>query len=194
MKATQQLKDEHEGIKVMLSILEQVCQQLEVKGSLHKEHFEDILDFLKVFVGKCHHGKEETLLFPALITLGVPEEGPIATMRHEHEMGRRYVKAMSEVFDAYSAGDEFSAKDIIKNAYGYISLLSAHIEKENVVLFVIADSHLSNKRQHELLEGFGKIEEEQIGMGKHEKYHRLLKKLSGIYINRSHSPDDVKGR
>jgi hemerythrin-like domain-containing protein len=181
MKATQQLRDEHEGIKSMLSILEQVCQQLGSTGSLNREHFEGILEFLKVFVDKCHHGKEEDLLFPALIALGVPEEGPIAAMLLEHEMGRHFVKAMSAVFARYIAGEESSAKDIIKDAYGYISLMKGHIEKENVVLFVIADSHLSNKRQRELSEGFEKIEEERIGIGKHEEFHALLKKLSRIY-------------
>jgi hemerythrin-like domain-containing protein len=59
--------------------------------------------------------------------------------------------------------------------------MRGHIEKENVVLFVIADNHLSNKRQQELFDGFEKIEEERIGIGKHEEFHALLKKLSGIY-------------
>ncbi len=181
MKATQQLRDEHEGIKIMLSILEQVCQQLGSTGSLNHEHFEGILEFLKVFVDTCHHGKEEDLLFPALIAMGVPKEGPIAAMLHEHEIGRNYVKTMSKVYAAYMEGDGSSAKNIIKNAYGYISLMRGHIEKENVVLFVIADNHLSSKRQQELFDGFEKIEEERIGIGKHEEFHVLLKKLSGIY-------------
>ena len=34
MKATQQLKDEHEGVKIMLSILEQVCEKSETTGSI----------------------------------------------------------------------------------------------------------------------------------------------------------------
>jgi hemerythrin-like domain-containing protein len=66
MKATQQLKDEHEGVKVMLDIIERISKQLEETGNLNKEHFEEILGFLKIFVDKCHHGKEEELLFPAL--------------------------------------------------------------------------------------------------------------------------------
>lgn len=181
MKATQQLKDEHEGISIMLNILEHLYRQLNATGSLNKEHFEGILEFLKIFVDKCHHGKEEDLLFPALIALGVPEEGPIATMLSEHEMGRRYVNAMSEAFASYNAENESSAKEIMKNAQGYILLLRSHIEKENAVLFVIADSHLSNKRQDELFKGFEKIEEERIGIGKHEEFHALLKKLSEIY-------------
>jgi hemerythrin-like domain-containing protein len=61
-------------------------------------------------------------------------------------------------------------------------LLKDHIEKENSVLFMMADSRLSEKRQDELFEGFEKIEEERIGVGKHEEFHGLLKKLSGAYL------------
>ena len=191
MKATQQLKDEHEGVKIMLNILERVCQELEAVGSLNREHFDGILEFLRVFVDKCHHGKEEDLLFPALIAAGVPKEGPIAVMLHEHEMGRRYVKAMSESYAAYLAADKPTPKDIIQSGHGYISLLREHIEKENNVLFVMADSRLSERRQDELLEGFEKIEEERIGVGKHEQFHGLLEKLSRVYLNRTGGHDGV---
>jgi hemerythrin-like domain-containing protein len=71
----------------------------------------------------------------------------------------------------------------MQNAHGYVSLMRDHIEKENNVLYVMADSRLSEKRQDELFEGFEKIEEERIGIGKHEEFHGLLKKLSGTYLN-----------
>src|SRR6202142_3792491 len=183
MKATQQLKDEHEGIKIMLSILEQVSRKLEATGNLNKEHFDGILEFLKVFVDKCHHAKEEELLFPALVAAGVPKDGPIAVMLHEHEMGRNYIKMMNAAFVEYMAGDISLSKDIMQNIHGYVSLLRDHIEKENNVLFVMADNLLSEKRQDELLEGFEKIEEERIGVGKHEEFHGLIKKLSGLYLS-----------
>jgi len=183
MKATQQLRDEHEGVKIMLSVLGQVCQQLEATGNMNPEHLEGILEFLKIFVDKCHHGKEEELLFPALVAVGVPEDGPIAVMLHEHEMGRNLVKAMSTAFAGYMTGSISSSKAVLQNAHGYISLLRDHIEKENNVLFVMADSRLSEQRQDELFEGFEKIEEDRIGVGKHEEFHGLLKKLSGIYLD-----------
>jgi len=182
MKATQQLRDEHEGVKVMLNILGQVCKQLETEGRLNKEHLEGILEFLKGFVDKCHHGKEEDLLFPALIAVGVPKDGPIAVMLHEHEMGRNYIKAMGTAFARYMTGGISSAKDIIQNARDYVSLLKDHIEKENNVLFAMADNLLSEERQDELFEGFERIEEERIGIGKHEEFHVLLHQLSGIYL------------
>jgi hemerythrin-like domain-containing protein len=182
MKATQQLKDEHEGFRIMLGILEKVCEKLETAGSINKEHFDGILEFLQVFVDKCHHGKEEELLFPALVAAGIPEEGPIAVMLREHEMGRGYVRAMSRSYSAYMTGDRSLSKEIIQNGHGYIDLLKSHIEKENNVLFVMADDRLSEKKQEELFEGFEKIEEERIGVGKHEEFHGLIRRLSGIYL------------
>jgi len=182
MKATQQLKDEHEGVKVMLGILEKVCEKFEAAGSIDKKHFDGILEFLKIFVDKCHHGKEEELLFPALVAAGVPEDGPIAVMLREHEMGRGYVRAMSQAYAAYMAGERSSSKDIIHNARNYIFLLEAHIEKENNILFVIADDRLLEKKQDELFEGFEKIEEERIGIGKHEEFHGLIERLSALYL------------
>ena len=183
MKATQQLKDEHEGVQIMLGVLSHVCRQLEAAGNLNEEHFENILEFLSVFVDRCHHGKEEELLFPALIAAGVPKEGPVAVLLREHEMGRNHVKAMSQAHAAYLAGDESSSKDIVQNGRSYIALLKDHIEKENKILFVTADSRLSEKTQDQLFEGFEKIEAERIGVGKHEEFHDLLEKLSGIYLN-----------
>jgi hemerythrin-like domain-containing protein len=182
MRATQQLKDEHEGVKVMLSILEQVCHKLTANGDLNKEHFEGILEFLKIFVDQCHHGKEEVWLFPALIASGIPKDGPIAVMLHEHEVGRNYVRAMSESFSRYTTGDLASSKDIIQNIQNYVSLLRDHIDKENNVLFVMADNRLSEEKQDELVECFERIEVERIGVGKHEQFHGLLKTLSEIYL------------
>jgi hemerythrin-like domain-containing protein len=183
MKATQQLKDEHDGVKVMLNILGQVCGQLETTGNLNEEHFKGILEFLKVFVDRCHHGKEEELLFPALEAAGILREGgPIGVMLSEHQLGRSYVKAMSESFEGYRPGNKSISQDIIRNARDYISLLTNHIEKENNVLFVMADSRLSETIQDELFEGFEKIEEDRIGIGKHEEFHGLLEKLSEIYL------------
>jgi hemerythrin-like domain-containing protein len=182
MKATQQLKNEHEGVKIMLSIMGKVCQQLETTGNLGKDHFEGILEFLKVFVDKCHHGKEEDLLFPALEAAGMPKDGPITVMLQEHAMGRTYVKTISEAFASYSKGDKSPSENIVQNARAYISLLTAHIEKENNVLFVMADNLLSEEEQDRLLEGFERIEEERIGIGKHEEFHGLIDRLSAIYL------------
>jgi hemerythrin-like domain-containing protein len=182
MKATEQLMDEHEGVKVMLNILERIYGPSGTAGTLNISHFDEILEFLKVFIDKCHHGKEEDLLFPALIAAGIPENGPITVMLQEHQMGRGYIKAMNDSYVSYMSGDQSSYDVIRRNALDYISLLRSHIEKENNILFVMADRVLSAEKQEELFEGFERIEEERIGVGKHEEFHKMLERLSGIYL------------
>ena len=182
MKATRQLKDEHEGVLLMLRILGEISRQLQADGRLENGHFESILEFLKVFVDKCHHGKEEELLFPALTHVGIPQDGPIAVMLFEHEMGRKYIRVMTEAFERYKMNDATATSAIAQNARDYIELLTNHIDKENNILFAMADDRLSEKAQEELFEGFEKIETARIGTGKHQEFHDLLHHLSDIYL------------
>lgn len=182
--ATQQLKDEHEGVTLMLRILDEVSRQLDSEGRLQQKHFDGILEFLKVFVDKCHHGKEEELLFPALVKAGIPQDGPISVMLFEHEMGRKHIRLMSDAFERYKLNDASAASDIAQNARDYITLLTDHIDKENNILFAMADDRLSEKAQEVLFDGFEKIEESRIGAGKHEEFHALLHTLGDLYLKK----------
>jgi hemerythrin-like domain-containing protein len=106
MRPTEQLKQEHQAIKLMLKILEEVCRRLESGTDANPEHLEKMVDFIRVFADRCHHGKEEVLLFPAMEQAGVPKEGgPIGVMLREHQMGRDYVQGMSDAADGYKRGD-----------------------------------------------------------------------------------------
>jgi hypothetical protein len=75
MKATEQLRNEHEGIKLMMHILWKLSGKLEAGEEVDPEHLEKIIEFFRIFADKCHHGKEEDLLFPVLEAAGIPREG-----------------------------------------------------------------------------------------------------------------------
>lgn len=175
MISTEQLKNEHQAVLLALEILEKICQRLEVGEKVEPKHQEEILEFIKIFVDKCHHGKEEDLLFPALEKVGIPKEnGPIGMMLTEHDMGRDYVRGMSENIS--------NPEKYIENAHRYIELLKQHIEKENNILYPMADIHISQAKDDELLKEFNKLELERIGPGKHEEFHKMLEGLGGIYL------------
>jgi len=183
MKATQQLKEEHEGIKLMLKIIEKITTELEAGKELNRAHFQKIIDFIIGFADKCHHGKEEEILFPALVKHGIPDEGgPIAVMLNEHQQGRDFIKLLSSAFKEYEGGNKSSVSDIVSSSRGYVHLLRNHIEKENNILFSMADRALNEKEQSEMFEAFEQMEIDKIGMGKHEEYHHLLKELKDIYL------------
>lgn len=183
-KASRQLREEHEGIRIMLRIMEAMRKRIEENGNLDNAHFAAVLEFLKVFVDKCHHAKEEELLFPSLEAMGIPiEGGPIGIMLHEHTLGRALVQAMEEAFAAYSHGEKLALQELSRKTQDYISLLSEHIDKESGVLFDLADHMLSELKQMELYEGFERIEAERIGTGKHEAFHGLIHTLKDTYLS-----------
>ena len=106
MKPTQELIAEHNAVLVALQILEKVEAALGAKNEQAPEHLGQLLDFLKGFVDRCHHGKEEDVLFPELERRGVKREGgPIGVMLMEHEAGRGHVRAMSEGLDRLRRGE-----------------------------------------------------------------------------------------
>ena len=183
MFPTEQLKDEHAGIKLMLDILAKVCDRLESGERVDQRHLDKILEFLNVFVDKCHHAKEEDILFPAMERAGIPGEGgPIGVMLAEHRLGRENIEEMSEAAAKLGRGGRGASSQFVQNARSYIELLLEHIEKENEILYPMADSHIPDKTQEELLVDFEKVEEERVGHGKHEEFHRLLDVLREIYL------------
>lgn len=183
MKATRQLKNEHQGVLLMLQILEKVSLKLSKGEDVDLKHLNRIGEFLTVFVDRCHHTKEESLLFPALEKGGIPKfGGPIEVMLLEHDSGREYVRGFKKALADYEAGDKRASKKITENAQNYITLLREHISKEDNILYMIADMHLDKKKQQELVKEFEKVEVEKIGAGKHEEFHQLLNQLKKIYL------------
>jgi len=177
MKPTEVLKREHEVIKLMLKILNKVCDKLEVKKAVNQEDLNSIIEFIRTFADKCHHGKEEHRLFPIMEKNGILREGgPIGVMIEEHELGRNYVKNM------ILALDKKKISKFVENARNYILLLEQHIDKEDNILYPMADIHIKEDEQKKLTEDFEKFEREEIGVGKHEELHKALKRLKDIYL------------
>lgn len=183
MKATDELKNEHQGIELMLRILQAIAGKLGQGEQIGSEQLNGIMEFLSIFVDKCHHGKEEEFLFPALEAAGVPREGgPIGVLMGEHEQGRKLVARLKNAVTNYTSGDKTAAANVQVIVDEYVALLIQHIEKENNVLFAMADAKLDTAKDNELFEAFEQLEKERIGPGKHEEFHALLNRLEHEYL------------
>lgn len=173
MTPTQELTNEHRVIERMLAVVWKAADGLERGEMVDKKIFEDAVDFFKNFADKCHHGKEEKLLFVRMKQRGMSDKtGPLAVMLAEHDEGRAHVRAIGE-----NAGKVLSSKtqkDIVEHSRAYVQLLSAHIEKEDNILYPMANRILTNADQEDLTKGFEEIEEKVMGPGVHEKYHKII--------------------
>jgi len=182
MKSIQDLLTEHEGIKRMLRVLEAVARRSEAGETLDAGDVGEILEFLTVFADRCHHGKEEEYLFPALEAAGMPRQGGlIGMLLDEHAQGRALIKRMKEAAGDLRAGKDGASKLIGVAADEYAVLLSHHIQKENSRLFPDAEKALGPEKDAGLMAAFEKIEEERIGPGRHEEFHALLDRLERAY-------------
>lgn len=183
MRPTELLMEEHRAIERMLRIVEEVCRRLEAGQEIPADDLEQIVEFIQTFADRCHHGKEEDLLFIEMEKAGIPRQGgPIGVMLVEHEQGRAHVRAVKEAVTAYKAGDRSVIPTLVQNALGYVSLLQQHIYKEDNILYQMANMHLSEEQERSLLEGFERVEEERIGPGRHEAFHVLLDRLEQTYL------------
>lgn len=177
--ATAILRQEHDAILQMLEVSEELARLLEQGERVAAETLADLLEFFRVFADQCHHGKEENLLFPLLLMKGLPpQSGPIQVMLSEHEQGRAFGRQMAEAADAYGRGDLAAGSRWAANARAYAALLRQHIDKENHVLFLMADNLLTDAEQRALAEAFEKLEDEKIGVGTHQRLHALMQKLT----------------
>ncbi|MGQ9577285.1 MAG: hemerythrin domain-containing protein [Candidatus Aminicenantales bacterium] len=179
---TRILMAEHEAIKTMLRVLENLASRLEAGERVDPEHIRMALDFIVGFADRCHHAKEENLLFPAMEAVGVPRQGgPIGVMLTEHEEGRRHVRAMKEAADRLAKGEMKAGFDFARHARDYASLLSEHIFKEDNILYAMADARLSPADQENLRAAFQKVEEEIVGPGQHSHFEAILEELRSKY-------------
>ena len=172
--------DEHKAIERYLEILEIALERLESGKAVPKEVFLGIADFFETFVDRCHHGKEETLLFPKFQERGIPSlGGPIGQMLLEHEKGRKLANAYKAATERLLEGHIEAAPGLIEAGRAYTQLLKEHIHKENHVLYPMGARLLSAEDHATLISGFERIESERIGEGAHEGFHRLLEDLVG---------------
>ncbi len=144
MTATTALRSEHNHILAMIACLRAACATSQNGDSFHAETFQSGVDFIRNYADAWHHAKEEDLLFPALEEEGMPRDaGPIAVMLHEHSLGRTYVRQIADNLEAATRGDDAARSVVVRFTLAYADLLSQHIQKENNILFDMADQILT---------------------------------------------------
>lgn len=174
-KPTEILSDEHRVIERVLDALQRLTA---VPVNPLLEQWRKALDFFRHFADQCHHFKEEKVLFPALEEHGIPREGgPIGMMLAEHEEGRGHVRSMIDAVEQVAQGNGAASTTLLNHARAYVTLLREHIQKEDDILFRMADEVIPEEEQRRILKDFENHEAEEMGAGAHEKYLGIAHEL-----------------
>jgi len=182
MKPAEDLIHDHKAIEIMLRILTKISEHIKAHVEPELEELEKIIDFLRMFADKFHHGKEETIYFPELIEAGMSNENsPVGVMLFEHEVGRGYIKDMALTVETIKNGDKSAVNKLTESIDGYVELMKNHIQKENNILFPLGDKLIPLEKQNALYKHFKVMEERLLGQDFQKYFHELLHQLEKKY-------------
>ena len=174
---TEQLRDDHDMVLAVVGAMEREVASIARSRRVNTERVVQMVDFTKDFTDGCHHAKEERLLFPLLERRNAAAGGPVSVMLSEHEAGRQATRAIDQALP--EAGENETARAAVaENLALYANLLRLHINKENTVLFPLADRILSVDDQKRLTEEFARVDHEDAGEGGRERYHEMAHQLA----------------
>jgi hemerythrin-like domain-containing protein len=170
---TQVMVDEHQLILRMVAVLEKNTDLVE-KGHFRDWHFFlAAVDFIRHYADRFHHAKEEEVLFKALVTNGMPaENSPVAAMLMAHDQGREHVAAMEVAARKALEGETGQAAIITEHARGYIAMIRDHIDKEDTILYPLAERVLPQEMRPAMVAAYRQAEGAAPGL--EERYRRLV--------------------
>ncbi|EKO1911618.1 hemerythrin domain-containing protein [Clostridium botulinum] len=179
MNSIELMVNEHKNIKRMLAVIRKYCFKVLKNQQLDYNDFYRIIDFVRNYADKHHHGKEEEYLFNRMIEeiKGPTEKLVKHGMLVEHDLGRLYMQNLEKALKALENGEEEAKIDIIANAVSYTDLLYRHIEKEDDVVYKFAERNLSKESLKKLDEDCKRIEKEAKEKGVQDKYINLIYEL-----------------
>jgi hemerythrin-like domain-containing protein len=171
------LREEHEAISMVLDYLDRATGALARGRPVNPGIFRDMLRFVELFVGRCHHGKEEQIVFPLLRHQSVTTDAIITQLEAEHEQGERLAESFAQAVAGYTVDDPGTASPLVAAANAYGAHLRRHIRFEDERLLAPAEQMGSSPALAATVARFERFEDEVMGAGTHEQLHRMIDTL-----------------
>ena len=129
---------EHRLIEKMITLLKENAESFEAEKKADTVFLGKAVDFIKTYADRCHHGKEEGILFRDLAKKDLqPEHRKIMEeLVQEHIYARNKTKSLVAAQGRYAQGENSALADIIKLMEELAEFYPKHIEKEDKHFFL----------------------------------------------------------
>ena len=168
---------EHRLIEKMLGVVDKELQNIRINRTIDPVFIDTVVDFIRTYADRTHHGKEEDILFKELEKkkLSDTDFKSMQDLIEEHIFARKTVKELVDAKMKYIDGDSKSIDEIIAKLEFLINFYPEHIRKEDEVFFPEIEKYFSFEELEKMLEEFRSFDQKMI----HEKYSKLYESLSG---------------
>lgn len=172
------LMHEHRVIERIVPVLASQLESIETEGRVDPDVLARATDFLRTYADRCHHGKEEDLLFRRLVHKPMDEEfGQLmGRLIDEHALARAYTRKLIQSNRRYADG-ELHALDVVGSALrGLINLYPQHIATEDRRFFKRAMEYFGEDEKADLLREYEEFDRALV----HDYYRAVVDDLERV--------------
>lgn len=166
------LMKEHRLIERMIRIMNVELEKIKKDSKVDLSFIDTAVDFIRTYADRCHHGKEEDILFRGLAKKKISDEHKriMSELIEEHKMGRNKVKKLIEAKESYVQGSKGALKDIISNMEILTEFYPKHIEKEDKHFFIPCMDYFTDAERDDMLNKMWEFDRNMI----HEEYRKVV--------------------
>lgn len=166
---------EHRLIEKMIALMDRKRAEIQTTGQADPVFIDRVVDFVRTYADRTHHGKEEDILFVALAQkkLSSEDQQVMQELVQEHTVARRMTGELVAANGLYRAGDASALSTMSETLAALVAFYPPHIAKEDKGFFPAYMNYLSAEEDEALLQRFWEFDRQMI----HEKYRAILEAL-----------------
>jgi hemerythrin-like domain-containing protein len=130
------------------------------------------VDFLRTYADRCHHGKEEGILFAALAKkeLSPEHRQTMAELLREHAWARETTASLVKTKEGYLLERPGVLDELLQHLEELVEFYPRHIEKEDKHFFIPCMAYFHDDEKAGLLQQMWDFDRQLI----HEKYQAVV--------------------
>ncbi|MBD3427116.1 MAG: cation-binding protein [Candidatus Omnitrophica bacterium] len=171
------LMKEHRLIEQMIGLVADRHDRIGQEEKVDPVFIDAAVDFIRTYADRCHHGKEEDILFRELEKKDISDEHKktMEGLVSDHKFGRKVTGELEEANEAYKHGKKAALKDIQQALQKLTDLYPQHIEIEDKHFFLPVMDYFSDEEKSSMLSEMMDFDREMI----HKKYRQIVDKFKG---------------
>jgi hemerythrin-like domain-containing protein len=166
---------EHRLIERAIKLLKAELDHFEKEKEFDIAILTSVVDFMRTYSDRTHHGKEEDILFRELAKrkLAPVHKDIMDELARDHKYARKTVNELETAYTKYAAGNVPAAREAAVALKKLIEFYPAHIDKEDRHFFYPSLDYFTAEEQDAMLGEFREFDRKLI----HEKYDKVISSL-----------------
>lgn len=168
---------EHRLIERMLDAIRIAAALARERGAIDPADVDVVVDFMRTYADRMHHGKEEDILFRDFRSKAhsAEDDQVLRDLVADHVRGRTIVGRIAEANKAYRAGSAVALDALVVALSEVLELYPEHIRREDTAFFPAAMRYFDKAERHAMLDEMREFDRKMF----HERYAAAVKELAG---------------